>query len=186
MAIIDMELKVKSSQPDQRTISGAISLAQGIAEARFSKQARSDWRYCTQASLMGHILNGHLKPIDLCIGDGVPRFDIEIAAYRKMRPLWIIEKIYESIENAESLCNEALERDYFDTRLNPERYKAMLVKTLLYMQEMGLTKIDWSMLISIFDRAQDIKLDINKDSTDASFLESRKIMVLCISSVNVA
>lgn len=116
-----------------------------------------EWETCSPASLRGHIVNAHLKA-HILMTLGIPRYDIEVAALRGIQLDWVVQKAYEKLARPEA------ETKGEDTI---ERYKQMIVKTLLYIEKLGLATIDWKRVSMLYPKARKIRLDLPADGHDS-------------------
>jgi len=124
------------------------------------------WR--EPASLRGHIANEEFSGARLA-SVGVPRYDLELVLFRKtyvgedMDLTWVVNKVYEKLERKDP--------DIFRKDDSTMFYVTKVIKNLLYIELLELASVDWDRVESIFPRASNIDLDIDKDSNDPPFLK---------------
>lgn len=134
-------------------------------------------RSAYSASLRGHIVKGHLKPRALS-WFGVPRYDIELAAFGGVRLDWVVDKTYEIIESSTKSLEEAIRREsgVMTENLNAYRYREMAVRTLVLIEKHNLADVDWERVSRSFDRVQEIMNEPHKEVRfDRSFFESGEL-----------
>lgn len=116
---------------------------------------------CKPSSLRGHIVNEHLNPTGLFLS-GVPIWDIGLAAYRGIDLGWVVKKIYQKLEQGDTSIRRELDAHNFNYPLFD--YSEMLVKTLLYIQQLNTAEVDWERVYTSYPLAPNIQLNIEKDS----------------------
>ncbi len=136
-----------------------------------------------------HLRVSHLT-VDSIAKIGVPRFDLESLLQKKTEitltgektnasAIWVVSAILAILrersdkdleseiknmkDNAPSTYARSQISD-FSVRL----YKIGLAKTLLYIEQLGLGGVDWS-VVSSYLPENDVKLDIDEDSKEGSF-----------------
>lgn len=138
---------------------------------------------CTPASLRGHIVNAHFSP-DIAALLGVARYDIELALYRGIQLDWVVRKAYERLEEDEATTHQRFVPDTKDsdfwegsTRLffqfgDIRAYREMIVKNLIYIEELRRASVDWVRVNAALPEADSVTLVLFRDSRDQPFLEA--------------
>ncbi len=141
-------------------------------DSQFDRFGEFGWQAVNGPSLRGHIVNAHLQAYSLH-SLGVPRYDIEIAAYRGIELAWVVEQIYKKLERSdadiESEISSPEARDNRLTSFGPNAYRQVLVKTLKFIDSKSLAVVDWPRVIASYPTAMEEPLDIEIDSRDVSF-----------------
>jgi len=132
---------------------------------------------CSPPSLRGHIVNTHLSALFLD-WSGVARYDIELAMYREIPLDWVVEKAYQKIERPDEDIQTEINEEVLNIKKpseqvhyihNLEDYKTMIVKNLIYIEQLGRAPIDWDRVNASFPQASNVKLDIDKDTKEGRF-----------------
>lgn len=141
-----------------------------------------DWRITTPPSLRGHIVNQHLSPAGLA-AFGVARYDIELSYFLQVPLDWVVKKAFQQLEESDSdvrvrLRNDASRfqvaheggfRELYDYWSIPG-YKTMLVRDLMYIEKLGLARIDWPRALATVPLDhQPVTLDLERDCRDTAF-----------------
>ncbi len=140
-----------------------------------------DPRTLNPASIRGHIVNAHLKLASVLAAYGVPRGDLEILAYRKAQGLpgfdakWVVTRTYHFLESNQPVQGI---RIFTSITISPftkdggftvSDYHHMLVKTLKYIEQLGLAEVDWGRVEKVVPNARSIPLNLAEDSVDDGF-----------------
>lgn len=134
----------------------------------------SRWYSSTPEYHIGH-MTGHLTPSALFGIFGVPRFDIEVAALREINVQPVIGKICELLAAPDMVLQQKIEHFSHDPIYTPFLYRAMLVKTLRYidMQEPKIADINWDNIEALyFPGARHVLLNLEIDSFESSLREA--------------
>ena len=115
---------------------------------------------CKPSSLRGHIVNEHLNPTALFFS-GVPIWDIGLAAYRGIDLGWVVKKIYGKLEQGDTSIKAELAAH--NLHYDPDEYREMLVKTLLYIQQLHTAEVDWERVHASYSLAPNVHLNIEED-----------------------
>lgn len=125
-------------------------------------------------ALRGHIVNVHFSP-DALAWLGVARFDIDLAKRMGMPLDWVVKKGIELLENGWDDPNGDLGRIpgvsfvvYRNSGLpwGEDWCKSMIVKNLIYIEQLGTARVDWDRVVAAVPNARSIALDIDRDSFD--------------------
>lgn len=130
-----------------------------------------NWYDCSPNSLRGHMVNAHFRPLILH-RLGIPRFDIEVAAYRGIELGWVVRKAYEKLERPDHEIKAERDRFMDYSFVSVDNYKEMIIKTLLYIEQKELATIDWERAKKSFGKATEIKLNVDEDSNEGPFAET--------------
>lgn len=129
---------------------------------------------CTPASLRGHIVNDHFSPSIVSL-IGVARYDIELARFREIPLDWVARKAYEILEEDEFTAFQRFPKipwrtgRHFFQWGDITSYRTMIVKNLIFIEELGLAPVDWDKVEVAFTDARSVTLDIEMDSNDVPF-----------------
>jgi len=138
------------------------------------------WRFCTSGSLRGHIINAHFKAMTLS-SIGVAAYDIEIASVRQMDLTKVVEAAYERLDRTDHEIQNEINDQHEDKihkslkDFTVDNYRTVLVKNLKYIEQLGLAEVDWGMVERSVPNARSVELDLETDTTDASFLNNPNI-----------
>lgn len=118
-------------------------------------------RQITPDGITQHIIDFHFLP-GIIFRKGIPSYDLESLAHYGAGASEVAEAVYERIE----------------TELSPQRvlhgsaveYSLLLVRTLQYIEQLGLAGIDWKRVETAIPTARSIDFDIDRDSRDQQFL----------------
>lgn len=129
---------------------------------------------CSPTSLRGHIGNRHFI-VGLCAYYGMARYDVEIAAYRGIPLDWVVKKAYENLERDDADIQHDIDSDARVwirqvRNFTVEHYRIIAVQTLKYMEQFGLTSIDWIRVEKSLPGASEVQFDLERDSRDDKFL----------------
>lgn len=136
---------------------------------------------CSAPSLRGHIVNAHFDP-DILARLGIPRFDIELAQFRGFDLNWVAKKVYERLEEPTktTAIRFRLLRKFHNTCVDGRDpyfafgdvagYRRMLVRSLMYIEQLGLAPINWDRVRQAVPALDEINLDLERDSSEGPFI----------------
>lgn len=130
---------------------------------------------CTGPQLRGHIVNAHFLPVVLA-DLGVPRYDIELSESRGFNLEWVAKKAYERLEEPPQTTAARFSSDEYWKRRNLyfafgdiDGYRIMIVRSLLYIDQLGLAQVNWDRVKQVVPNVTEINLDLDRDSTEGPF-----------------
>lgn len=106
-----------------------------------------------------HIINTHLRG-DVIKRFGIPRYDLELMHFLGGRGSLIVEAIFQRIERPIDAPLSAL---------TIFQYRSALIKTLMLIESMSLSAVDYSKLYKLFPEWKDVTLSLDEDCKDAGF-----------------
>ncbi len=141
----------------------------------------------TAPSLRGHIVNSHLSPDTFAV-TGLPIFDLELLLFHGWHPDPIIKKIYEKLltddtelqKDIDSVTNllssgklhffNPCSTNRHDVRFTVIEYRRMLIKTLLYIEQLRLGVVDWALVETAYQGAKKLGIVPNRDFYESFFV----------------
>ncbi len=137
---------------------------------------------CSNSLLVDHILLVHTAP-HILICEKIPRFDLELMQHRGFdgtelanniysllegNILEVWTKIYKKFGKSELEVIQDLNKDGLNWRelSNSDIYRIFLVKTLIYMEKLKLSSVDWARVKIAFPAAETVKLNLKDDSNE--------------------
>ena len=112
----------------------------------------------TAEDVIFHIKKVHLTNEQSILEGGVPRFDLELMQYQGYDATEIVEYIYGLLSLTEFTRSQTLSES-----------DLVLIKTLLYIDELKIAKVDWARLKVAFVDIDKVKLNIDEDSSEGGF-----------------
>lgn len=120
--------------------------------------------------LVRHLIN-HLQDFHALCEDGIPRFDLELMKHKGYEAFEIVNEIYMLLwinRNNGNVIRD-LHRPILGKLFHTARVRELLVKTLLYIEELKLAQVDWARVRLAFPSADKVKLNIDDDSVEGGF-----------------
>jgi hypothetical protein len=125
-------------------------------------------------SLRGHLVNGHFHPFWLG-WMGVASIDIEAADKLQIPLDWVVKKAYKLLQDGwpdDQKVQFDRPRNSFQSNVwvksgkpwGEEWCKEMVVKNMLYIDQLGLSLVDWEKVVEAMPNLDEITLDLKRDS----------------------
>ncbi|MDO8554246.1 MAG: hypothetical protein Q7S22_05540 [Candidatus Micrarchaeota archaeon] len=141
-----------------------------------------NWRSITETKIVEHVINGgtrkgHLNFVSLTMC-GIPAFDLEIISKKKFRATKIVKAICELLNRKDADIQKEIEKhkedcvigsDCLPCKSTTADYKNYLIKTLKYIEELGIGKIDWKEVEKIIPNARAMRFNLDLDTKDGTF-----------------
>ncbi|MBI5051441.1 hypothetical protein HZC08_01650 [Candidatus Micrarchaeota archaeon] len=116
----------------------------------------SRWKTVDALGMLGH-LHIHIQP-HVIASSGVPIYDLEVLKHRRFSITGLLDLIYSNLRFSAA-----------GSEAQTAVYLTYLVRTLLYIQELGLSKVNWERVGNRLSNPRDIDFDPSRDSTDGTF-----------------
>ena len=126
------------------------------------------WRSCPPESLRGHIVTAHLRP-DVLTVLGVPAYDIGVAEHRGIPLDWVVKRAISIIATTDEEVEDSVYGVVSRDAVPIEVYREMLVKTVRYIDDVGLADVPWDEVTALYPEAATIAVDLRVDSRDIPF-----------------
>lgn len=153
--------------------------AQPDIEGLIVKLKGSPWT-CSESELVEHVAYDHLDSPGNLKKYGLVSWDAGLAKAKGYRLDGAVKFGYAILEMADF----EIQRNFIDPEknrvgnMNPEEFKKLIVKNLMYMSDLGVADVDFSRVERAFPGARKIEIDTKRDIKDRLDPIRAAVMVL--------